>query len=344
VRVAYWTTACLEPAIEAVSKEVFDLAASFPASRIFAVSPHLSAPLRLRARALGLHTRFTPLLQCLIPVIELSAAVNHVYGEVSPWPFCKSLRRRPIVLTIASEKGRPVDDFLARCEVVVAQTEGMKARLAGWGVESKRVRLIYPGIDLARFKPRDASLPAGRPNVLFATFPREVSELDARGVSFLLETARKLPQIDFSLLLRPFSGGGAARSLVSDRVRAEGLHNITLLEGTQERMDDLYRSHRFTVIPYTTSAGGKECPLSLVEGLACGVPVLISSVAPFSRFVLEHDCGRVFECRAESFAAALDDAMNAYSTLSDNARHAADAFFNLRNTRRDYANIYDAIA
>lgn len=344
MRIAYWTTACLEPEIEAVSKELFDLAAAFRDSAILAVSPHLSFTVDRRRRLAGFHPRFTPLLRGLIPVLERSAAVNHIYAEVSPWLFFKSLRRRPIILTIASEKGDPNAEFLARCQVIVAQTQSMHDRLSRLGVERDRVRLIYPGVDLKRFGSGQRRSSRVRPKVLLATFPRAQEELGARGVCFLLEVAKKYSAIDFSLVCRPWSRGNTAERAVVQRIRDEGLQHVALLQGVQKDMQSIYQEHDFTVIPYTSVDGGKECPRSLVESLACGVPALISEVAPFAPFVREHDCGCVFEGTPEGFANALEAALSAYETISGNASRIAREFFDLSGTLREYGRIYDEVA
>jgi len=343
VRIAYWTTACLAPQIEAVSKEVLDLAAAFQDSRIFAVSPHLTFKLSWVDRSAGMHPRFGPLLRLVIPMIERAAHLNHIYAEVNPWLFSTALTRRPIVLTIASEKGEPIPDLLSRCAVIVTQTEAMRRRLASAGLPQNRLRLIYPGIDLSRFTPRAGwSIPA-RPSVLLATFPRTAQEFAGRGVDLLLEAARRFPQVDFCVVTRPWNSGGAAQRLLVEKVRDHGLGNVQVLNGLQERMEELYRRYDFTVIPYTTVDGGKECPRSLIEALACGVPILISEVAPFASFVAVHDCGRVFPCSPEGLISTLEDALSSYHVISENAVRVSREIFDLRHTLRQYGAIYDEL-
>lgn len=340
MRINYWTTAPLEPGIEAISKEVADLADHFE-GRILAVNPHLSLRAERRARVLGFHPRWDPLLRLLIPVLERRGDINHVYAEVSPWLFHKTLRRRPIVLTIASEKGEVVPGFLERCSTIVVQTQAMARSLAKRGVEPARVRLIYPGIDLDAFRPREDLSPAMRPRVLLATFPRTAEEMDERGVSFLLETAAQCPHIDFSLLSRPWRSGGTAAERTRQLIDERGLTNVTLIEGAQQDMRALYLRHDFTVIPFTTPEGGKECPRSLVETMACGVPVLISEAAPFSVFVRERQCGAVFPLTAQGFAAAVEAAMSDYSRISGNAVRESRASFDMRSMLKAYADIYE---
>ena len=122
MRIAYWTTSCLQPEIEAVSKEVFQLAEHFDHSLLFGINPHYVLCASLKKRYIGFHPRFDPILRTLIPFIERYYDVSHVYGEVTPWTFYKTLRRKPIVLTVASEKGTPKVDFLKRCRKVIVQT------------------------------------------------------------------------------------------------------------------------------------------------------------------------------------------------------------------------------
>ena len=342
MRVTYWTTAPLEPLIEAVSKEVEDLARHF-AGRLFAVSPHLSLKVQDRGRTLGFHPVFDPLLRLLVPAIESRTDINHVYAEISPWLFHKTLRRKPIVFTIASEDGTPLPQFLERCARIVVQTSRMAGQLTRLGVGRERMQLIYPGVELTALAPREQAAPRRKPKILLATFPRSSEELAERGVLFLLDAAGQNPDIHFSLLSRPWRNGSTALDVVKRQVEERALRNVAILEGVQTDMRSIYLEHDFTVIPYTTPGGGKECPRSLVETLACGVPALISSVAPFSEFVREQDCGEAFELTPAGLATAIERALSRYATLSAGAAQCARRHFDLRSTMQAYSGIYDRL-
>jgi D-inositol-3-phosphate glycosyltransferase len=248
------------------------------------------------------------------------------------------------VLTIASERGDPNAQFMDRCRVIAVQTEGMQQRLRPFETDGRRIRLIYPGIDLSCFTPRDTARGRGEVRILFATFPRTAAELESRGVLLLLDIARQFPQFQFSVLSRPWNSGDTSLPVVKQRVQSGGLRNVTILEGVQSNMEVLYKQHDFTVIPFTTPDGGKECPRSLVETLACGVPVLISEIAPFSQFVAQHDCGRVFPASAAGFATALEEGLRAYPRLSRNAALCARTYFDRAVTMKAYADIYRTLS
>ncbi|MBZ0266738.1 hypothetical protein K8I85_01150, partial [bacterium] len=241
-RVLYWNTSCLEPRIEAVSKELFQLAAHFPGSRLFAVSPRHLLRVQQGGRVVGVHPALDPLLRVAIPQLERLGDINHVYGEPTPWVFHKTLRRNPIVLTIASEKGDPVPEFLERCRVIVVQTTAFARRLAADGVPPTKVRWIPPGIDVRHFHPNGSGPndggPTGSPRIVFASAPRTREEMGPRGVGLLLDTARANPELHFRMLYRPWATGYT--SLAPTRAAAAGLSNVELTNGSVGDMAKIY--------------------------------------------------------------------------------------------------------
>lgn len=340
-RVLYWNTSCLEPRIEAVSKELFQLAAHFPDSRLFAVSPRHRLRVRQGGRVVGVHPAFDPLLRVVIPQLERLGDISHVYGEPTPWVFHKTLRRNPIVLTIASEKGDPVPEFLERCRVIVTQTTAFARRLTADGVPAAKVRWIPPGIDVRHFHP-NGGRPDGAPRIVFASAPRTREEMGPRGVGLLLDTARAHPDLHFRLLYRQWANGYT--SLEPTRAAAAGLANVELTNGSVGDMAKVYPAYHFAVIPYLEPEGGKECPNSLLEGMACGVPALVSARAPFADYVREHDCGVVFEPEPHALAEAVSTGMSRLDTLRANARAAAERDFDLRAALARYERIYEECA
>ena len=340
--ITYWTTASLEPEIEAISKEIFDLAEYFRGSRIVSVSSQLKLVMQRRGRVIGFNRAFDPLLRVAIPMLERLTTLNHVYAEISPWIYARSLKRRPTVLTIATEKGPIVPQFLQRCEFVTVQTQRMQRQVLELGVDPQKCRLIYPGIDLSRFRPAMRT-EHDRVRIVFATFPRSAEELESRGVWFLLDMCEAHPQIEMTLISRPWRADATALAAVRGEIARRRLANVKVLEGLQGNMDELYQHADFTVIPYTTVDGGKECPRSLVESLACGVPVLISKPAPFSSFIERNRCGMTFDLNAASFAAQLAAASADYEALREHSIHSAKLHFDRQATLRAYAGLYEEI-
>lgn len=326
-----------------MSKEVAALAGHFKPSTVIAVNRHLGITVNIGARTVGLHARMEPLLRVVGPFVEAAFDVHHFYSEASPWTFHRSVRRKPVVLTIASEKGDLVRSFLDRCSAIVVQTENMRYRLEEVGVNPKRIALIYPGVDLNRFVPRQRKSIDGTVTVLMATFPRVADELEARGVIFLLRAARYCPNVNFRLVGRPWGRGESATAVVRSLIAEAGLQNVELTENLQGDMASMYRTSDFTVIPYARTDGGKECPLSLVESMACGIPVLISDQAPLASFIERESVGRVFSLDPIAFAKVIDDARANYKSLSATAVRTAQSQFDIVNTLSAYRKIYERI-
>jgi glycosyltransferase involved in cell wall biosynthesis len=346
MRIAYWTTSCLEPEIEAVSKEVFQLAEHFAGTFLFGISPHYVVRASWERRYLGFHPKFDLLLRLLIPALEQTCDVSHVYGEATPWIYYKSLHSKPIILTIASEKGLPRRDFIDRCQKVIVQTHSYYKKLCDLGIDPGKIELLYPGVDLTKFRPRMRNrTPNDRPKILFASSPRSAAEMSSRGVYLLLETARRYDSALFHLLYRAWRGGYSSLAETEKWLAANNVETVTLTSSVVENIYETYLEYDFTVIPFTVPDGGKECPLSAVEGLACGLPVLISSATPFAEFVAKHRCGVVFDPNPSGLIRAIELAQEKYAELSNNAVEAAQQFFSQARFLRRMDEIYrDALA
>jgi glycosyltransferase involved in cell wall biosynthesis len=340
-RVAYWTTSCLEPEWEAVSKEVLDLAEYFGNGSIVAVSPHVSLRYRWKERSFGINSRLYHLLRVLAPIVEGRSDINHIYSEISPWVLYRNLKNKPLVLTIASEKGFGVSEFLERCKYIAVQTERMKESLIDAGLDKKRIGLIYPGIDLGMFSARASARKSMRVKLLFATMPRARDELEGRGVYFLLEMAKRFPEIDFHVLSRPWKRGYTSLQGVTDYLGGSRIENFKITNNAVSDMAAVYREHDFTVIPYMSRDGGKECPRSFIESLGCGVPVLVSDIAAISSFVSSNACGCTFAPNADGFGTALESGLRKYAYLSRNASSTAERCFDRNTTFRKYSEVYE---
>ncbi len=345
MRIIYWNSSCLEPEIEAISKEVFQLARHFPGSWLFGINPNYRLRWSFQNRYVGFHPSFDPILRVLIPLVERYADINHVYGEPCPWIFYKTVKQKPLVLTIASEKGDGNWEFFERCRKIIVQTEHFRKKVLAFGVENKKVELLYPGLDLSQFEPivRSQGI-QGTPKVLFATAPRTREEMEGRGVNLLLQAAKEGSDIHFHLLYRPWRTGYTSLQPTKDFIATHNLRNVTLTNTVVHDMPTIYREFHFLTIPYTRPDGGKECPSSLIEGLACGLPVLISAASPFAYFIEQHQCGVVFEPTSSGLIQAVEKGMRQYTELLRNGIASARPQFSETNVFQRLEAIYKEVA
>lgn len=336
LRVTYWT-GWLSPDLEGGSKDVFALTGHFSRSRIFGLSRYYIARLSLRQRYIGLHVRFYPLFRLLAPWFDRTSDVNHIYGSLDEWFFLRALRRRPIVLTVATANTPPDLSMHSRVACFVTHSSRTTAELVARGVPAERIRLIYPGLDLTRFAARPAEAagpdawpasPTRRFRILFATTPNTGDGLTERGVHLLLEAAARLPDVEFFLPWRPWP---AAPALI-DRLIAQHRpgNNVHLRVQVVPDMRRLYRAADATIAPFLRTEGTKICPTSLVESLASGRPVLVSTAVGIADLIRGEGGGEVFEPTVDGVCAAIASLRGNYATRAAEAGACASRHFDER--------------
>lgn len=338
--IIFWTTACLEPHIEAISKEVLDLSKGFKPSLIFAINPNIGLKFSLRHRYIGFNNKFYPILRIIVPFLESFGKTNHVYGNIAPWLFYKGLKRNPVIHTISSETGERNIEFLSKCKAIVVQSRQMKDELLTYGLDSKTIYCIYPAIDLTKFHFMKNYPPLDIPKILFATAPREARELEERGVYKLIEAAQIDSNIHYTLLFRKWGSRYSSFEKVASLLDKYQLHNVTLRNETINDMANEYQNHHYTIIPFAQKGGGKECPNSAIESIASGRPVLISCTSPFSEFIRNNNCGVVYDNSPEDIVQSIRNNIINYKKLQVKMNGLAQQFFDKKSIYLSYSNIY----
>ncbi len=346
-RVTYWT-GWLSPSMEGCSKEVFALRDHFSRSRIFGLSRYYQLKISRRDRYIGLNTRLYPLFRALAPLFERSSDIGHIYGGLGEWFFLRALGRRPLVLTIATES--PTLDAAAHRSVsrFVVHATRTRDELVAAGFDGARIREIHPGVNLRRFaaRPRTAASSAlfpgadpARFRILFATTPNTMSGLESRGVLLLREAARRLPDVDFILPWRPWAG--SERLVQACRTGAPAnFHAATMLISD---MRQAFAAVDATAAPFLTATDTKICPTSLIESLACGRPILVSTAIGMSDVVRRDACGEVFEPTVDGLCAAIEALRGDYLRRAVNARRAAERHFDLDECMRRHEQLYHEV-
>jgi glycosyltransferase involved in cell wall biosynthesis len=197
------------------------------------------------------------------------------------------------------------------------------------------VRLIFPPVDLDRFCP--APPPAAPFTVLFASSPELESWLGARGVPQLLDAAALRPAVRFRLLWRPW---GTSEPHVRKMIAERGLQNVDLLVSRCGDMAGQYRAAHAVAVPFTDRTQCKPAPNSLVEGLACARPALVTNVVGLSDLVREGAAGVVCSPSGDALADGIDRLMADWPTYSVHARRLAERWFGQDRFLAEYDRIY----
>jgi glycosyltransferase involved in cell wall biosynthesis len=196
-----------------------------------------------------------------------------------------------------------------------------------------KVFRIYNGIPLGRFAPNGVS---PEPPFTILCVARLVEK---KGIPVLVEACRLLR--DRGAAFRCWIvGKGRARPQIEELIARWSLGDHLRLLGPLTQLEVLkrYRSAHLYVLPCIIGADGNRdgLPVSIVEALACGLPVVTTPVTGIPEVVRDRENGLLVPPGdAGALAAAITDVMSdksLYETLRAGARPSVESRFDLTRT------------
>jgi phosphatidyl-myo-inositol dimannoside synthase len=186
--------------------------------------------------------------------------------------------------------------LVKRASAVVAISEYTKRRFLDWsGVESSRVHVIPCCVNMKRFgvgPKRDDLLRKYRlgGRTVMLTVARLAGKERAKGIDEVLESltdiAREIPNISYLVV-----GEGSDRERLEEKAIVLGVSNRVVFAGfvPEEEKVDHYRLADAYVMP----GRGEGFGIVYLEALACGLPIIASSLDASAEVVLNRSFGRV---------------------------------------------------
>lgn len=172
---------------------------------------------------------------------------------------------------------------------LVLYPEHKSELVARWGIPADRIAVAPNGVDELAFRP--AGDEEERPSVPYGPgFCLFVGRLEPRkGVDVLL---RALPHCAVPCIV---VGDGPERPRLEALAAQLGLASRVVFTGAVRNGSLLsyYQKAACLVIPSLSEA----FPLTALEAMACGIPVLASRVGALTSLVQDNDCGLLFETR-----------------------------------------------
>ncbi len=336
-RIAYWCTS-FEKGMEAVANEVATLRDAFPGSALWGVTGR--TPFARLSRHDGL--AFNPALQLLMRgvtrLLQMRYEINHVFGGLDNWFHLRALRDKPAVMTLAVDRSPTAMNLLNRIDRFVVEWPGGRQKLEALGIESQRISLIYPPVNLEQFVPRPE--PVGPFTVLFASSPEPAGEIEARGVDLIIEAARRRPQWRFCLLWRPW---GDALPRIQHLIEAAGVSNVALHVGRCPDMAAVYPAVHATVFVPRNPMRCKPSPNSLAESMACARPVVASPAVGMAPLIESEGSGLIADDTVCGLVSALETIEGRWNAFARRARRAAERHFDQRCFVEQYRSVYEAV-
>jgi glycosyltransferase involved in cell wall biosynthesis len=204
-----------------------------------------------------------------------------------------------------------------------------------------RVHRLGIETDGIRFLPRtwDGREPL---KILIAATFRE-----KKGIPYLVDACRLLRDRGRDFQCR-IVGRGNLRPQIARKIRESGLEKRVQMRSVvrQGEVPDLYRSADVFVLPAIVASDGNRegLPVSIVEALACGLPVVSTPVSGISE-VVRHDHNGLLVPQGDSWELAealqrvIDD-RSLYERLRNNARPSIMDRFDIRRTSRSLERLF----
>jgi glycosyltransferase involved in cell wall biosynthesis len=226
-------------------------------------------------------------------------------------------------------------DVLRKLDFLVTVSEDLRRRALTLGARAEASRTVRGGCDLSVFRPRDRTEARNRLGIETGTEAvLYVGRLDARKGLRELVHAASLLQPTRSQLHVYVVGDGPDRPLIEKSIRTYGACAfVHLVHGCsfQEVSNWLAAADVFTLPSYM-----EGCPNTVMEALACGRPVVATSVGGIPE-ILNEQCGLLIPPRdshalAEALRSALERDWNSAAISSHWSRNWAVSAKDLGST------------
>lgn len=187
------------------------------------------------------------------------------------------------------------------CRPVIHRYVPMSQDIARWlerdvGVPADRIRQLYSGVDIERFRPggpratdaamAEAGAGAGRGPTLGT-----IGRLDpVKNQEALLEAFARLRQRHAGLRL-VIVGDGPLRGHLQSRAQSLGVAGDVTFTGSRTDTPELLRGFDVFVLPSVNEGISN----TILEAMACGVPVVASGVGGNPELVADGVCGSLYD-------------------------------------------------
>jgi colanic acid/amylovoran biosynthesis glycosyltransferase len=279
---------------------------------------------------------------------RLPASASHIHAHFAHGPAtCAALVSRlsgvPYSFTAHArdifeygDKQGVHDKVAAAATVIAISRHGSRRVIDLAGAEfASRVQVVPNGIDLSRFRQR-AVEPVGTPQVLCVARLVEKKGQDTllRAIAMLAREGRRLRC--------ELVGDGPLREHLEAEAEWLGIADLVTFSGAQDANGVLaaYQAATVFVLPCQVDSNGDQdgLPVSLVEAMAVGVPVISTRISGIPELIEEEVSGLLveqFDARAlaEAIARMLDEP-ELRAAMTTQARRVAETYDRTVTTQR----------
>lgn len=233
---------------------------------------------------------------------------------------------------------------LKKADKILTVSKETKKYVLRLGADKTKTSVMYNGVDTKCFQVAnkgESRTKLGLPNDRKIVF--SVRRLVYKnGLDTLIESvpyvAKNYPDVLFVV-----AGKGPSRKLIEDNIKELGIENNIMLTGfvPDELLPVYYNASDYFILP---SASGEGLPLVLFEAMACGLPVIATTVGGTPEIVEQKKNGILVPPRnPEAMAKALLELLekeNLEKTISEQARKDVAGRFSWEENVRKLEEVY----
>lgn len=239
---------------------------------------------------------------------------------------------------------------------ITVYTDLTKKKLNDLGFQN--VSRIYPGIDLDLYRPKEKDSTVLKTydiqeNDFFVMYPGEYTRLGATDMlaDAFIEYFTKHPESNIKFLFAcriKNEADRAKRETVRALVKSHGMEQKILFQENSATVDmpTLYNSADLVIFPVENLKGKFDVPLIIIEAYACGKPVILSDLPQFREFTNNDICVTIPKDSGTKLlesVAYLSQNEAERMRLGENARRFVKDHFDLKNTAKQYEEIYSSL-
>lgn len=233
----------------------------------------------------------------------------------------------PIISTIDDESKlqKFCVEIAPKLPRIIVQSTGVREVLVSKGVDPDKIDFIYPIVDYSSYDYTSPPPAEKEFRFLFASAPntRNPDEeiFTAKGVPLLLEafkSHRSTYSSKLTILWR-----GYYRKKLDELLSTLSLTDCVEVIDEVVSVDEYIKNSHATIIPYASGLRSPEYPLSALESLHCGRPVISTSVVELRKLINSYHCGCTVSPSVSELASGLDSICNQYRSYQDNCKNAA---------------------
>lgn len=168
----------------------------------------------------------------------------------------------------------------------IAITDDIASELKEAGIEEKKIIRIANSVDINKFIPKNESKEVRNTTQLL--FIGRLTE--QKGIDILLEAINRVIKKGGDVNVK-IIGDGELRKQLEILSNQLGIYNYVKFEGIQENVMYWYLNSDILIIP----SRYEGLPLVLLEGMACGVPIIASNIPAHREVLKDGITGIIFE-------------------------------------------------